>query len=253
VTASTTSSPSRGRPRLARLAPRAAATAVVVAVVLLAVTACGTDLHPGTAATVGDTTIGESEVEDLVVAACSFTEETRIAEDSGSDPTQSIANLRRSVTQQLIQTEVTNQATQELGLTISESTASSLAAQSVDSIPDGVSPEDRELLEEFFTEQSRSLLGQGVIGAHLRDESITVGDEGITQDDVDGAQEYLAGFAADLEIEVNPAFGTWEDGEVLLASGSLSDPVSDVAEAAFSDSVGSPESLNELPASQVCG
>jgi SurA N-terminal domain len=252
VTASTTSSPSRRRTRLARLARRVGWSAVAV-VLVLAVSACGTDLHPGTAATVGDTTIGESEVEDLVAAACSFTEETRIAEGSGSDPTQSIANLRRSVTQQLIQTEVTNQATEELGLTVSESTASSLASQGIDSIPEGVSSEDRELLEEFFTAQSRSLLGQGVIGAHLRDESITVGDESITQDDVDGSQEYLTQFADGLEIEVNPAFGTWEGGEVVLASGSLSDPVSDVAEAAFSDSAGSPESLDELPASQVCG
>jgi hypothetical protein len=92
-----------------------------------------------------------------------------------------------------------------------------------------------------------------VIGAHQRDETITVGDESITQDDVDASQEYLTEFADGLDIEVNPAFGTWENGEVVLASGSLSDPVSDVAEAAFSDAVGSPETLDELPASQVCG
>jgi hypothetical protein len=245
VTASPTSRPGR----VAQLASIAACAVALV----LAVASCGTDLHPGTAVTVGDTSISKSDVDDLVGAACSYTEESRVAEGSGDEPTQSIASLRRNVTQQLIQMELTDQAAAELGLTINESAASGLASQSIDSIPDGVSPEDRELLEEFFTEQSQSLLRQGVIGAHQRDESITVGDDSLTQDDVDAATEYLAQFADEVGVDVNPAFGAWSEGDLVLASGSLSDPVSDSAEAAFSDELGSPGSLDGLPASQVCG
>jgi SurA N-terminal domain len=244
-----TASPTSRHGRIPRMAWIAAGAAAVV----LSVASCGTDLHPGTAVTVGDTSIPESEVDDLVSAACSYTEESRLAEGSGDEPTQSIASLRRNVTQQLIQMELTNQAAADLGLTINESAASGLASQSIDSIPDGVSAEDRELLEEFFTEQSESLLRQGVIGAHQRDESITVGDDSLTQEDVDAATEFLAQFADEVGVDVNPAFGTWSDGDLLLASGSLSDPVSDSAEAAFSDDLGSPGSLDGLPASQVCG
>jgi hypothetical protein len=231
-------------PRLVRLGVVAAATALVV-------TSCGTDLRPGTAAVVGDTTISEDEVDDLVAAACEYTEAIRLEQGSGSRPTQSIANLRTSVTRQLIQAEVTRSATEELGLTVNEATVSALASGS--SFPEGVEPDDEELLTAFFEEQSRSLLGQAVVGAHLQDESVTVADETLGQDDVDAARDYLAEQAQQLDVKVNPAYGTWSEGDLTTASGSLSDPVSDAARAAFADTSGDPGALSELPESQVCG
>lgn len=231
-------------PRLVRLAVAAAATTLLVA-------SCGTDLRPGTAAVVGDTTISEDEVDDLVAAACEYTEAIRLEQGSGSRPTQSIANLRTSVTRQLIQAEVTRSATEELGLTVNDATVSALASGS--SFPEGVEPDDEELLTEFFEEQSRSLLGQAVVGAHLQDESVTVADDTLGQDDVDAARDYLAQHAEELGIQVNPAYGTWTDGDLTTSSGSLSDPVSEGAKAAFSNTSGDPGALSELPESQVCG
>jgi hypothetical protein len=231
-------------PRLVRLSGCAA-------VAVLGLTACGTDLNPGTAATVGDESISEGTVDDLVSAACAYTEAMREEQGSGTEPTQSVANLRTSITRQLIQSEVTQAATQELGLTVNESTVSAIASGS--EFPEAVDPDQGELLQDFFEDQSRTLLGQAVVGAHLRDESITVGDESLGQEDVDASRRYLANYADELGVEVNPAYGTWEDGDLVIASGSLSEPVSDAAKAAFTGLTGQGADISGLPESQVCG
>ena len=76
----------------------------------------GTDLNPGKAANVGDESISGGTVDDLVEAACEYTEAIRKEQGSGTEPTQAVANLRTSVTRQLIQGEVTQAAMDELGL-----------------------------------------------------------------------------------------------------------------------------------------
>ena len=112
----------------------------------------------------------------------------------------------------------------ELGLSVNESTVSGIASAS--QFPEGLAPDQEELLKGFFEDQSRTLLGQAVVGAHLRDESITVGDDSLGQEDVDASRKYLADYAEKLGVDVNPAYGRWEDGDVVIASGSLSEPVS---------------------------
>ena len=57
-------------PRLVRISGFAVAAA-------LALTSCGTDLNPGKAATVGDESISGGTVDDLVEAACEYTEAIR--------------------------------------------------------------------------------------------------------------------------------------------------------------------------------
>ena len=231
-------------PRLVRISGFAVAAA-------LALTSCGTDLNPGTAATVGDESISQGTVDDLVEAACEYTEAIRKEQGSGTEPTQAVANLRTSVTRQLIQGEVTQAAMGELGLSVNESTVSGIASGS--QFPEGLATDQEELLQDFFEDQSRTLLGQAVVGAHLRDESITIGDDSLGQEDVDASRKYLADYAEKLGVDVNPAYGQWEDGDVVIASGSLSEPVSDEAKAAFTGLTGQGADISGLPASQVCG
>lgn len=225
----------------------------LAAIAVLAVASCGTDLNPGAAATVGDTTITQSTVDDTVTAACEYSEKSREQSGSGTEPTQSVANLRASVTRQLVQLEVTDVATERLGLTVNESTVSGIAAPNIDSIPESIDEDTRELLSDFFTEQARSILGQAVVGAHLRDESITVGDDSLGQEDVDAAQKYLRTLAGEIGVDVSPAYGQLVNGEVRVGSGSLSDPVSDTAIGAFEGLSGPNADLSALPDSQVCG
>ncbi len=223
----------------------------LAAVAAMALTSCGAELQPGTAASIGDTRIAQADVDDLVVAACAFSAADREAQGSGEGPTASIAFLRTTITQQLIQTELSEMVAAERGLTVNDSTVTALAAGS--ELPAGMDDDDAELIGDFFEDRARSLLQQAVIGANERDESVTVADESLTQQDVDAAQEVLAEAAADEGVEVNPAYGSWDGSAVVPSSGSLSDPVSETARAAFEGLSGDAAALADLPASQVCG
>jgi hypothetical protein len=227
------------------------ALAGVAVVAALSVSACGTDLNPGVAAVVDDTTISQGEVDDLVDAACAYSEAVREEEGGGSEPTQVIAQLRSLITQQLIDFEISSAAVDELGLTVNDSTATALALSNP--MPSDLDPDQEELMREFFDAQAYSLLQQAVIGAHQRDESITVADDTLTREDVDAAQEFLDEFAGEFDIEVNPAYGTWDGSAVVTSSGSLSDPVSALAQDAFASPEESPGASADLPPNQVCG
>jgi hypothetical protein len=220
-------------------------------VAALALTGCSTDLNPGTAATVDDTRISQSDVDDLVSATCSYSEALRLEQGAGTDATQSVANLRSYFTQQKVDFEITSDAVEELGLTVHDSTVTALAASNP--MPEKLDSHDQELMEGYFEDQARSLLEQAVIGAHQQDSSVTVADDTLTQDDVDAAQDYLNEYRQQYDVEVNPAYGIWRNGTVVPASGSLSDPVSQLAKDAFKNLGGSSGSLSDLPPGQVCG
>lgn len=214
---------------------------------VFAVAGCGVNIHPGTAAVVNGHVISQGEVDDLVLAACEYSEAVRL-EQGGAEPGQSMAALRSSLAEALIQFEVTDEAARQLGLSVSDASVAKLTADST--MPPGLSDESRELLEGFFSDASRAQLQQAVVGAHLRDPKVVTAEDA-TPEDIDAATKYLNTFAADQDVTVNPSYGSWDGTTLVHTSGSLSDAVSTTPPA--DDLAAAPDPVKDLPPSQVCG
>lgn len=229
--------------------PRRLATSrrclVAAGMATLLLTGCGTGIRPGAAAVVNGHVISQDEVDELVLAACDYSKAVRL-EQGGAEPTQSMATLRSSLAEALIQFEITNAAAAQLGLSVSDAKVAELT--SANPMPPGLSRSSRDLLEEFFYKASRAQLQQAVVGAHLRDPEVTTADA-VTPADLEAATKYLDSFASKQDVSVNPSYGEWDGSALVDVSGSLSDPVSTTPTPA--DSAADP--VEGLPPSQVCG
>lgn len=214
---------------------------------VFAVAGCGTDIHPGAAAVVNGHVISQGEVDDLVLAACEYSESVRLGQ-GGAEPGQSMATLRSSLAEALIQFEIIDEAASQLGLSVSDAKIAELT--SANSLPPGLSDESRDLLDDFFYSASRAQLQQAVVGAHLRDPKITTADA-ITPEDIEAATKYVDKFASEQDVTVNPAYGSWDGSTLVGDSGSLSDAVSTTPAAAAQSAVA--DAVEDLPPSQVCG
>lgn len=226
--------------------------AVLTALVVLALTGCGTNFHPGEAVIINGQGISTSRVDDLVLAACDYSTRVRLSQ-GGAVPTQSMASLRSNLTQALVQFAITDKAAQQLGITVSDAKIASLTAGST--MPAGISSTTRSLLTEFFRQSAKAQLEQAVIGAHLRDPKITNADsvtanDPQTQNDLKAAAPYLDKFARQQHVIVDPSFGKWNGTALVPASGSLSDRVSATPTPSTSDPAAA---VKDLPPSQVCG
>lgn len=215
----------------------------------LALTGCGTDLSPGSAAVVDGVTITDQRVDDITEAACAFTLASKPKGET--EPSLAIAGLQSYLVERLIRVEVVSTVADEMDLTVPPAQVQLVSASS--QIPDSMPDEQRELLADYFdTDASASVL-QGLIGAHLRDSEITTVDQ-VTEEDNARAQDYLDRFSAAADVTVSPSYGTWTGTAIEDGSGSLSDPVSTTA--APEPAPGQPPTANpltELPPSQVCG
>jgi hypothetical protein len=216
----------------------------LAAVLVVVLTGCGANFHPGEAAIVDGTGISSGSVDDLVLAACDYSKQGRVSQ-GGAVPTQSMARLRFSITQALIQFILNDKAARQLGVTVSDAKIAAVAGAAT--MPRGVSASTRKLLTTFFHESARAQLQQAVIGAHLRDPKITTADA-VTQDDLKAAAPYLKKFAAKQHVVVDPSYGRWNGTALVAASGSLSVPVS--VKPGGTDAA---TAVKDLPPSQVCG
>jgi hypothetical protein len=97
---------------------------------------CGTDLHPGLAASVNGTPITEATIDDLLEAVCAFNEIER-KKQGGTEPSQSIQTLRSSLVESLVIVEITDQAAEERGVTVAAARRPGGAAARVPAEPDG--------------------------------------------------------------------------------------------------------------------
>lgn len=224
-----------------------------VAACVGAILVSGCQFHPGQAAVVNGSDISQSSVDDLVQAGCGFFEAQR-ASTGGGEPATPTSFLRNLFTESLISFKIVDKAASEMGLTVSPATIAKASEGQV--IPKGLRGRDRELLQNFFTLSTRSDLQQAVIGAHLKDPSVTNADD-VTQSQIADAQKYLKAYRLKQAVSVNPAYGTWSHGQVVDSDGSLSAAQSAGAKnwlklrAANSD--GSGQGVDGLPPSQVCG
>jgi hypothetical protein len=227
------------------------AVAALAVVGVLAVTGC--DAHPGSAAVINGSSISQSKVDNLVLAACDFTKVGRV-QSGGTTPGQSMANLRHVILQDLITFEIAGEAAAHLHLTVSQAKIGEATANQ--SIPQSLSSSEREQLQQFFRASSVAQLQQAVIGAHLNDPTVTNADS-VTNNNVaklvSQAQKYLQTFTAKQDIVVNPQYGAWNGHTLVDASGSLSKPASQAALRWITLRRSASSSVAELPPSQVCG
>lgn len=206
---------------------------------------CGSNLHPGAAANVNGSVLSQSEVDDIVGAACRY---ITLQNQASTTPQQfSVSQLRATVTSSLISFDLLDGAVDDLGLTIRDADVEALAAQST--LPEGLSSSDSALLDEFFTDAAQSEVTQETVGAHLKDSSVT--DSGdATSDDVGASTDYVKKYFGEQDVTVNPGYGTWDGTTVNQSAGSLSDPVSDAAKQALP--ADGQTDLSGRPAAQVC-
>jgi hypothetical protein len=225
--------------------------AALVVVGALAVTGC--DVHPGSAAVVNGTSISESKVDNLVLAACAFIKVGRI-KSGGQTPGQSMASLRQVILEDLINFQITREAAARLHLTVSEAKIGEASANQP--IPASLSSSEREQLQQFFRASSVAQLHQAVIGAHLQNHSVTNADNVTTNNVsrlVSASQKYLRTFSEKQDVVVNPKYGAWNGHNLVDVNGSLSAPASEAAKHWAALRRVDSSSVEGLPPSQVCG
>ncbi len=217
----------------------------------------GCTFHPGSAAVVNGTAINQHEVDDLVAAACDFTQADRLKNHSSPTPTTSIPSLKHLFTQNLISFAIVDKAARQLHLTVSQAAIAKVT--SAQPIPAGLSESAKSTLEQFFADSALTQLQQVVIGAHLKDSSVTsIGqvDEADYSTLLSGANPFVARFTRAQSVQVNPAYGSWNGRAVSATDGSLSAPTSAVAATWLrlqSQGAGNSGQVTGLPPNQVCG
>lgn len=204
--------------------PRRRGTIGFAVVAMLGLSGCSSDLQPGAAAKVNDVRISQDKVDDIVGAACEYTEVAR--EQSGGGEPQRLDELRSTITTALIQFEIVNDTATERRVSASAAAVSQVAEQT--QIPAEVSAANRETLEAFFADFATSQGQQAAIGANVTDAQVTSISE-VTPEDLEAAADVLAEVTQDQDVVVNPAYGTWNGEAVTAGNGSLSDAVSDAS------------------------
>jgi len=226
--------------------------AAVAAALLL--TACG-QVHPGAAATVGDSRISFDEVDTLSVAYCKAT--LADAEARGEPvPAAEGMDSRRTVLQALLVLELSRQAADKLGVEV-EPAAYAADEQSIQSLVDAVGEEYADEIDRLIEVFGEAGALQAEIGADQLDQEVSEADVAAQQE---AGRRYVGDYAADVEIDIDPRLGLSSDVDALFATGtlpvasstgSLSVPVSDEAVLPDDDAAAA-DAIAELPSTQVC-
>lgn len=222
---------------------------VLVAAAVLLTGCSSVDLHPGQAAIVNDDIkISASDVDDTVMAACSYIEISA----EGNDQAQplAISDLRSNLTTTKVLTPLYEQLIDDLGLTIRPADISKLTGQNP--LPDGLSQQDQDILTDYFYDLAVLQLSQALIGSNATDPTITNSSQLTTDESAAGA-DVITAFLEEQDVEVNPQYGSWDGANVATGSGSLSTPVSDAAQPLQADPETGATDVSKLPPSQVCG
>lgn len=207
----------------------------------LALTACG-DVSPGAAATVDGTKISRESVDDMAQAVC--TAELTYAElmDQPAQPTPT--SIYREITLSLlINEQLAQEVADRLGADVPPSSYQAGQDAGLEDLFQALPSSALEPFQDYVESYSRLQATYAAIGAETG---------GATGDDPAAAAEagraYVAKYAERQDIEIDPRFGGFTDGEVAGGSGSLSVPVESTA----SLRPDQPPDVSGLPDSQIC-
>lgn len=199
------------------------AIALGIGAASLSLTGCSTNLHPGNAAVVDGTSIGQGDVDSIIDAACSYTEEFR--KQNAQVQQLDRAEYRGIFLTGLIQAQITEQAADDQGLSVSNAQVEEATVQSVTSIPDSMSDQDRAALTTYFDDQARIQILQTVIGRHADDASVTDGSQ-VSSKEIAADKPFMKVYFEKADVDVNPRYGQWNGSTLDAGSGSLSQLVS---------------------------
>lgn len=230
--------------RLARLG-------AVVALGLLAFSACGSDTvrneaHPGAAVVVGDERVSLDDVDDLAQRYCALYLKAN-GDEAAALPLQV---LRNDSVQILTDAEVARQYVEanDLDVVALQAWLTDQAEQAASQY--GLTGSDAEDFAEISAQvdtQAAYLAAGGQSGP--------VVDQAAGQQALVSGEQKVSQWAASLDVELDPRFAPSTAEGYAFDSGSLAKPVSDVATAinAYNgDEAPDPAYVNELPASQKC-
>lgn len=231
------------RPVLFRTAPFRTVAVAVAAVGMIALSGC--ELQPGVAAEVGDRTISKEQVEDVAAALCAA---NLTPGPGGQAPQLPSSGARAGALQVLLDAELARQFGESEGVGADQGQVAAALAQNEPGI--AALPQDRQ--DAFrdalrvFTEGQLMLIEVG------RTSLFATGTTEFSDDDALAEGRRLqADYVADLDVEVDPRFGAFAEGQLVPGTPSLS-----VAQSEFALAAGAgnpdPAYVSQLPSSQLC-
>jgi hypothetical protein len=194
----------------------------LVAGAALALSGCG--LHPGAAAVVGDTTITGAEVDDAAAALCSANITGAKAQGQPA-PDLASRGARQAAVQLLVDTELSHQFGEEKGVDPARSQVSAALQQNqqtLDQLPASRQPAFEDLLRSYAEGQLMLIeIGRQSLADSSADDNAALSE----------GTKLRNKWAKSVDVEVDPRYGTYDQGTLTPASGSLSVPVSQRATA----------------------
>ena len=221
---------------------RAAASVAALSAALL-LSSCGGNA-PGVAATVEGDRITDEKVDEFAQVLCSLGGLPG-AESGTPTRTARFSSLQILIANELADDIADVESVDKSGVAL---TVESLNAGR-ETVPADVRDTFDEVVQEFATAQQAILeLGRESLEENGQGNEAAINDEAAFAEGDRLRSEY----AAEADIEVDPRFGTVEDGVVAPADGSLSVPVSELAVQGAAEQV-EDGFVSGLPATQKCG
>jgi hypothetical protein len=226
---------------------RGLATVAMAAVVVLALSSCDSQIHPGAAAVVDGTRIEQDQVDDTATSLCNWILALPASQRSAA-PT--FADLRSSLTDFHIQLLAADSVAEDEGLTIYPADVQKLAAQFT--LPDDLSDSDTEILTTYLDDVARLYLTMATINAHADDSGVTdSSDQTVSPSSPPPVPDAVTKRLKSGDITVNPMYGVWDGATVTAGSGSLS-ALASSQPSAPNDEFPAEDLPNDQPPSQVC-
>lgn len=203
----------------------------------------GCGLHPGAAAVVGSETIPHDTVDQVAAAVCSANVATSRVSNQ-PPPTLANRGAREVALQILLETELSTQFAEHEGVEAKPSEVSRAVGQNEQAL--NLLPADQR---QAFRTTLRNYAESQLMLIEIGRESLgqEVSDSQALQEGLRLRKEYVDR----LEVEVDPRYGQFVDGEFRRGGTSLSVPVSETAKGG-SSAQPSPAFVSSLPASQQC-
>ncbi len=216
---------------------------VTAAAATMALTGCSA-LSPGVAADVEGHTFSTAEVDDLADALCAVNS----AQASSGATEVSGRQVRGAAVSRLVQVQLAEQLGEQEGLRPDETRV----AQQLTSVEEQLADVPDDQLATFMDSYAELLRGADVL-TQLGRRSLSEQGQKNVEDSaaLDEGSRQLQEYAKKADVEVDPRFGSFEDGQVVPGDGSLSVPVSENAVTGVSQEP-SPAFLSGLPPTQKC-
>lgn len=220
--------------RRTRLAALAAGAITVLA-------GCG--LHPGAAAVVGSETIPHDKVDQVAAAVCSANVATSRVSDQ-PPPTLANRGAREVAMQILLETELSKQFGEQEGAEARPSEVTRAVGQNEQGL-NLLPPDQRQAFRTTLRDYAESQLMLIDIGR------ASIGEDASDSEALKEGLRLRKRYVEQLDVEVDPRYGRFVDGEFRRGGTSLSVPVSKTAKGGASTQP-SPAFVSSLPASQQC-